>query len=893
MFNHKFLKMNTLTPHPILSFCKAPSALAKNLFQSFKLRLILFYLMATFSYHIGLAQPWSGTLLTGNTHRIDNVGIGLTTPTHLLHLEKAGGVQGIFVNSLESAAYLRLSSNNDRPVEIYSPNNSADLRFLVNSADRMTINANGNVGIGYMTPNFLLSFGTALLNTKIALYENNGFDPYGLGVQAGQFRIHVANSTNRFSFLDAPSGTEVVTITGSGRLGIGATTPGSVLTVNGGAAIGSSYTTSVIPSNALAVQGSVSIGTTSQVGLLEMANPTNGSNPFFRLLSGTTDESTLLVGVSAAAGQYFGISQNRDIIIKNYGGSTNNLIIANERQGKDILFGVSNPGAKEVMRITSTENVGIGITAPTSKFHVVGNGRIAGSVAVGNANNLVAGVNSLVGGDGSSASGAGALAFGGNTLASGRYSVALGGDQALGTKATGDGSVAIGSGGITASGINSMAVGIGTLNNTINNSLMVGYNNTVNTPTLYVGTPSAGQSIGNVGIGISSPTARLHVQGNTTAGLFSPSASSGALAYGVDVRSTGITSGVTNGYGVSAVLNGTGPSTYYYGVYSYSDTLCFSQFNYGTYSGIQNTGSTKNYAVYGDIISPSPTNENYAIYGNAAMSTSANTWAGYFRGRGYFGRVLGLGTTTPVTTFQSGDVQVGTSATGVTLSNTPVRLDVLGGIRSDIYGRVSDSRIKSEIQLIEGSIEKIKALRGVSYIQRSISHNAEDEYKFRSLGFIAQEIKEVFPELTLLADDGYYAVDYDGVIPVLVEAIKEQQKAIEKLQEQNSQLKTEGSILRKSDQVNLINSLTKNKLEQNIPNPFSGSTVIRYSFVEGNRASLMIFDLNGTAIHQVENLETGDHELVLELSKLASGMYYYSLVVDGAESVTKRMVLNK
>jgi hypothetical protein len=68
--------------------------------------------------------------------------------------------------------------------------------------------------------------------------------------------------------------------------------------------------------------------------------------------------------------------RDNDVIIKNYGGSTNNLIIANERQGKDILFGVANPGAQEAMRITSVGRVGIGIvpspTVPQIKLQVNG-----------------------------------------------------------------------------------------------------------------------------------------------------------------------------------------------------------------------------------------------------------------------------------------------------------------------------------------------------------------------------------------------------------------------------------------------------------------------------------------------------------------------------------------
>jgi trimeric autotransporter adhesin len=252
---------------------------------------------------------------------------------------------------------------------------------------------------------------------------------------------------------------------------------------------------------------------------------------------------------------------------------------------------------------------------------------------------------------------------------------------------------------------------------------------------------------------------------------------------------------------------------------------------------------------------------------------------------------VGIGTTTPATTFQAGDVLV--SGTVLPVNTINISLDVAGGIRGVNFGRLSDSRLKSEVNTIQRSLEKIKALRGVSYLQTTMNENPEERTTFKSMGFIAQEIKEVLPELALLANDGYYAVDYDGVIPVLVEAMKEQQILIEQLQKQITSPQNDNNNLRKSDQIEFVKPLTKNKLEQNIPNPFLGSTAIRYSFIEGNRASLMIFDMNGTTVHKVENLETGEHELVLELSRLASGMYYYSLVVDGAESVTKRMILNK
>jgi hypothetical protein len=50
------------------------------------------------------------------------------------------------------------------------------------------------------------------------------------------------------------------------------------------------------------------------------------------------------------------------------------------------------------------------------------------------------------------------------------------------------------------------------------------------------------------------------------------------------------------------------------------------------------------------------------------------------------------------------------------------------------------------------------------------------------LGFIAQELKEVFPELVYQeTDSSEYSINYIGLIPILVEALKEQQILIEEL----------------------------------------------------------------------------------------------------------------
>ncbi len=100
----------------------------------------------------------------------------------------------------------------------------------------------GNVGIGTSAPQSLLSLGSALANTKLALFDPGTADVVGLGVQTGQFRFHLGNSASRYSFLSAPAGTELVTILGNGNMGLGHNTPDVRLLVSG--AVGADGSTS-------------------------------------------------------------------------------------------------------------------------------------------------------------------------------------------------------------------------------------------------------------------------------------------------------------------------------------------------------------------------------------------------------------------------------------------------------------------------------------------------------------------------------------------------------------------------------------------------------------------------------------------------------------------------
>lgn len=92
------------------------------------------------------------------------------------------------------------------------------------------------------------------------------------------------------------------------------------------------------------------------------------------------------------------------------------------------------------------------------------------------------------------------------------------------------------------------------------------------------------------------------------------------------------------------------------------------------------------------------------------------------------------------------------------------------------YG-TSDKNLKDNIKPIENPIDKIKSIGGYEFDW----NEKQDIYKGHDVGVIAQEIESIMPEVVSTRKNGYKAVKYDRIVPLLIEAIKEQQKQIEEL----------------------------------------------------------------------------------------------------------------
>ncbi len=108
---------------------------------------------------------------------------------------------------------------------------------------------------------------------------------------------------------------------------------------------------------------------------------------------------------------------------------------------------------------------------------------------------------------------------------------------------------------------------------------------------------------------------------------------------------------------------------------------------------------------------------------------------------------------------------------GIGTTNATSKLHVIGDVTATDFNSASDINLKENIKTIENSLNTIEQLRGVTF-------NWKENQK-PSLGVIAQELQEILPEL--VNDGNIKSVSYNGIIGVLIEAVKELKKEVEEL----------------------------------------------------------------------------------------------------------------
>ena len=254
----------------------------------------------------------------------------------------------------------------------------------------------------------------------------------------------------------------------------------------------------------------------------------------------------------------------------------------------------------------------------------------------------------------------------------------------------------------------------------------------------------------NVGIGLTNPTQKLAVNGAVHAGGSSGMAFMiGNDAYLEDINST-------NTVRLTGNSNNTLGGLYIGGNNQNLITASGNSYFNGTGNvGVGTNSPSQKLHVNGNML----TNRVYLMDVNHSIRAQSG---------------VGL----VFATYGVGDVMVlrqDTGRLGIGMTNPSYRLDVNGTVRAvEFIYTSSDSRLKENIKTIINPLDKVTALRGVTFDWKNSNSS--------SLGLIAQEVENIFPEIVSTDDEGFKSIQYSSLVAPLIEAVKEQQKQISSLE---------------------------------------------------------------------------------------------------------------
>ena len=322
----------------------------------------------------------------------------------------------------------------------------------------------------------------------------------------------------------------------------------------------------------------------------------------------------------------------------------------------------------------------------------------------------------------------------------------------------------------------------------------------------------------------------------------------------------------------------------------------------GIYSSARHTHDDVQIAILGEGTSyPSlNTGRSYGIYGVAGNRTSGYNY-------GVYGEIDGVSNGTGIFGTSSNHVpQINGKYAGYFYGDTYVT----GTLTAGQLTSLSDARYKSNIQQISSTaLSKIAALNPVQYTMLSGSAIAfanteksdtctmtmttsnEDLRNANKIhyGLLAQEVKELYPELVHEDAAGVMSINYIEVIPLLIQAVQDLAEQVSALSGSSSAARKQAPKLQESNTETIAATLY-----QNSPNPFTEETVISYIVpIEAQQASIYIYNMIGELLNQYDISAFGEGYVTISANELYAGTFLYSLVVDGKLIDTKQMIITQ
>ncbi len=506
---------------------------------------------------------------------------------------------------------------------------------------------------------------------------------------------------------------------------------------------------------------------------------------------------------------------------------------------------------------------------------------------------------------------------------------------ALTNNTTGNANTAVGTSSLleNTSGYNNTALGIDALESNVGGA----FNTAVGCTALLNNTGSSNTAVGEKAM-----------QGNT-AGSSNSAFGSGALQIG--------TSG-SNGtaIGFQSLYNSIGTDNTAIGYQSgYNDALGSENIFVGSKSGSACTNGSYNIFI-GYQAGNANTDGSFNTFlgfdaGLNSTTSNSNTFIGYTAGTlstGSDNTFVGYSTNP-----QSGQSAASNiTALGYQALNTAPSQIMLGNpsiaslVCSVALSVFSDGRYKKNIRQDVVGLDFINKLQPITYTlnvhdinkqlgvkeDKIIAAASDDKEKKIYSGFIAQDVEKAANAVGYnfsgvdkpQNDKSFYALRYSDFVMPLVKAVQElsaqndslksaallQQQTNSNLQQQLNDMKS--TILQMQNAMSQccnsfsssmntqavtqsnINTTDQPRLDQNIPNPFNGSSYISY-YIPANaqKAQLVITDISGHTLKTYTLANSGYGKQTISSTELSSGTYQYSLLIDGKLIDTKKMVLAK
>jgi hypothetical protein len=688
-----------------------------------------------------------------------NVGIGTTSPAEKLHIDAGSGIGARIVSSAFSGIEYH-NTNGTWKVYVGTESggggaryNSADSQhtFYNNSSAVVRINSSGNVGIGTTSPGGRLHVATPDPASNFIAID---FRNPSYGIYAKTNSIGSRGNTLEFTATDYNLGgtvvtRDVLTLRPEGSVGIGTTAPDRLVTI--APSSGDSYINLKRPSGT--TQSTIEWNTNGTNNWLLRTDDTSADLKFYSYSTSnyvmTLKYTNGNVGIGSTApgvkldvnGQIRSYASTGQIYSYSTTSSNTAVVFAGWTGGTGVQIGYLPDTAQGYFEntypITSGQVFGDiyfrqnSAGTMTTRMMIKADG---GSVLIGATN---ADVGGSVAGTVIRQNGTATICF--NDSSPANYQSPIAADR---RNTAGDGLMY----GMWRAGI--FQAGIGATNGQIMTFFTGDGSNSSQPERMRI------IRNGNVGIGTTSPSGILHV---TSPVITAAAPSLGWPVYNAEadtnsrpiyIDTLGNSNVSTAGYGatVSIIL----------GQYYDSRIVITPSGNGGASPGDQGTGRGK------DLMLKAGTSDNGAGYKGGRLYLNG--------GMGYQSAYnANVGDILMQTLTGGGNVGIGTTSAAYVL-------DVSGTIRAtgDVIA-YSDARVKDNIQTVEDALNKIKSLRGVTYIRK------DSDDKSTKVGVIAQEVMKILPEVVQQDNNGNYSVAYGNMVGVLIEAIKEQQQQIDEL----------------------------------------------------------------------------------------------------------------